>query len=102
MVIFIISISYFISIVNILKYIWVMKMKVEFKDDYIKIGLKISYYRKLKSLTQENLAEILGCGVSFIGQIEAPNIYKAISLDTLFKIAKALEIPAYKLLYFDE
>ena len=77
-------------------------MKMEFKEDYIKIGLKISYYRKLKSLTQEQLAEILGCGVSFIGQIEAPNIYKAISLDTLFRIAKALDIPAYKLLYFDD
>ena len=76
-------------------------MNTEFKEDYIKIGLKISYYRKLKSLTQEQLAEMLGCGVSFIGQIEAPNIYKAISLDTLFKIAKALEIPAYKLLYFE-
>lgn len=74
---------------------------MEFKEDYIKIGLKISYYRKLKSLTQEQLAELLGCGVSFIGQIEAPNIYKAISLDTLFRIAKALESPAYKLLYFD-
>ena len=77
-------------------------MNIEFKDSYIKIGLKISYYRKLKSLTQEQLAEILDCGVSFIGQIEAPNIYKAISLDTLFKIARALDIPAYKLLYFED
>lgn len=76
-------------------------MDIEFKDDYTKIGLKISYYRKIKSLTQEQLAEKLGCGVSFIGQIEAPNIYKAISLDTLFRIAKALDIPAYKLLYFE-
>ncbi len=76
-------------------------MKAEFRDDYIKIGLKISYYRKLRSLTQAQLAEILGCEVSFIGQIEAPNVYKAISLDTLFRIAKALDIPAYKLLYFE-
>ncbi len=76
-------------------------MNKEFKDEYIKIGLKIAYYRKLKSLTQEQFAEILNCGVSFIGQIEAPNVYKAISLDTLFKIAKALDIPAYKLLYFE-
>lgn len=75
-------------------------MKAEFSDDYIKIGLKISYYRKLRSLTQAQLAEILGCEVSFIGQIEVPNVYKAISLDTLFRIAKALDIPAYKLLYF--
>ena len=76
-------------------------MKAEFRDDYIKIGLKVSYYRKLRSLTQAQLAEILGCEVSFIGQIEAPNVYKAISLDTLFRIAKALDIPAYKLLYFE-
>ena len=78
-----------------------MKMNAEFKEDYIKIGLKISYYRKLKSLTQEQLAEKLGCAVSFVGQIEAPNVYKGISLDTVFRIAKALDIPAYKLFYFD-
>ncbi len=83
------------------KIILVIKMNVEFKDDYIKVGLKISYYRKLKSLTQEQLAEKLGCAVSFIGQIEAPNVYKGISLDTVFRIAKVLEIPPYKLLYFD-
>ncbi len=77
-------------------------MDMEFKNHYLKIGLKIAYYRKLKSLTQEQLAEILDCGVSFIGQIEAPNIYKAISLDTLFRIAKVLEIPPYKLLKFDD
>lgn len=57
-------------------------MKAEFRDDYTKIGLKISYYRKLKSLTQEQLAEKLNCGVSFIGQIEAPNglsfLYKSL------------------------
>ncbi len=77
-------------------------MRAEFKDNYIKMGLKISYYRKIKSLTQAELAEKLNCDVSFIGQIEAPNIYKAISLDTLFRIADALEMPAYKLLIFDD
>ncbi len=66
------------------------------------VGLKVSYYRKLKSLTQEQLAEKLNCDVSFIGQIEAPNIYKAISLDTLFRIASALDVPAYKFLKFDD
>lgn len=77
-------------------------MKAEFRENYIKIGLKVSYYRKLKSLTQEQLAEIMGCDVSFIGQIEAPNIYKSISLDTLFRIANALQIPPHKLLNFDD
>lgn len=77
-------------------------MKAEFRENYIKIGLKASYYRKLKSLTQEQLAEIMGCDVSFIGQIEAPNIYKSISLDTLFRIANALQISPHKLLNFED
>lgn len=102
MIIIILITSYLYSSVNIIKLYWVIQMKMEFKDNYIKIGLKISYYRKLKSLTQEQLAEILDCGVSFIGQIEAPNIYKSISLDTLSRIAKALEVPPHKLLYFED
>lgn len=77
-------------------------MKAEFRENYIKIGLKVSYYRKLKSLTQEQLAEIMGCDVSFIGQIEATNIYKSISLDTLFRIANALQISPHKLLNFED
>ena len=76
-------------------------MKAEFKDNYIKMGLKIAYYRKLKSLTQEELAEKTGFTTSFIGQIEAPNLYKSFSFDTLFSIAKALDIPPHKILDFD-
>lgn len=39
---------------------------------------------------------------AFIGHIEAPNINKAVSLDTLFDIASVLDVPAYKFLLFDE
>ena len=77
-------------------------MKAEFKDNYIKMGLKIAYYRKLKNLSQEQLAEKAGLGASFIAQIEAPNTYKSFSFDTLFRIAKALDIPPYKILKFDD
>ncbi|MEE0681989.1 MAG: helix-turn-helix domain-containing protein [Candidatus Gastranaerophilaceae bacterium] len=77
-------------------------MKFDNRDNYIKLGLKISYYRKLKGLTQEQLAEILDMSTAFIGKIEAPNIVKAVSLDTLFEIARILGIPAYKLLFFEE
>ena len=73
----------------------------EFREYYKMIGLKVAYYRKLKGYTQEQLAEKLGVDTSFIGQIEAVNIYKAISLDTLFRISKALDIPPHRLLEFD-
>lgn len=77
------------------------KMLEEFVQEYKKIGLNIAYYRKLNGMTQEEFAEKLGVHTSFLGQIEAPNIKKAISMDTLFRIAKALDIPPAKLLDFD-
>jgi len=52
-------------------------------------------------LTQERLAEQIGRTPAFIGHVEAPNIQKAVSLDTLFAIADTLDIPAYKFLMFD-
>ena len=77
-------------------------MKAEYKTDYIKLGLKIAYYRKLKGMTQEQLAEKIDKNAAFIGHVEAPNISKTISLDTLFDIAKVLEVPAYKFLDFND
>jgi len=65
-------------------------LKDEFAQNYKKIGLKVSYYRKLAGMTQEQLAEKMGVGTSFIGQIEAPNIYKAISMDTLIPPRKSV------------
>ncbi|MFR9547070.1 MAG: helix-turn-helix transcriptional regulator [Rikenellaceae bacterium] len=75
-------------------------MQDEFKDNYKLIGLKVAYYRKSKGLTQEKLAERLNVDTSFIGRIEAPNVHKTISLDTLFRISKALDTPPHKFLDF--
>ena len=76
-------------------------MKEIYERSYLQIGLKIAYYRKLRGLTQEQLAERIDRTPAFIGHVEAPNISKAVSLDTLFDIASVLEVPAYKFLMFD-
>ena len=76
-------------------------MKEMHKGRYLQMGLKIAYYRKLRGLTQEQLAERVGRTPAFIGHVEAPNIQKAISMDTLFDIADALNVPAYKFIQFD-
>jgi len=76
-------------------------MQSEFSEYYKIVGLKVAYYRKLKGLTQEKLAEKMDVDTSFIGQIEATNIEKPISLTTLFRISKALDIPPHKFLDFD-
>lgn len=73
-------------------------MKEEYFELYKMIGLKISYYRKLRGLTQERLAELVNKSTAFIGAVEAPNVNRTVSLDTLFDIAKALDVPPYKFL----
>ncbi|MBD5155747.1 MAG: helix-turn-helix transcriptional regulator [Oscillibacter sp.] len=77
-------------------------MKHEYELQYRQIGLKIAYYRKLRGLTQEQLAEMIDKTPAFIGHVEAPNIPKAISLDTLFDIASVLDVPAHKFLLFED
>lgn len=77
-------------------------MKEQYYDLYRMIGLKISYYRKLKGLTQEQLAEKIGKNTAFIGAVEAPNINRTISFDTLFDIADVLDVPPYKFLKDDD
>lgn len=77
-------------------------LKAVHKAKYRKLGLKISYYRKLKGLTQEQLAEQVDKNLAFIGAVEAPNIDRTVSLDTLFDIADVLEVPAYKFLNFED
>lgn len=77
-------------------------MKADYIDKYRQIGLKIAYYRKLRGYTQEELAEKVNRTPAFIGHVEAPNVSKAVSLDTLFEIAKTLDVPAYRFLMFEE
>lgn len=77
-------------------------MKEKYFDKYRTIGLKISYYRKLRGLTQEQLAEKIDKNLAFIGAVEAPNVNRTVSLDTLFDIATVLDVPAYKFLTDDE
>lgn len=77
-------------------------MKSIYTEQYRQIGLKIAYYRKLRGLTQEELAEQVGLTPAYIGHLEAPNISKALSLDTLFDIASALDVVPQKFLSFED
>ena len=68
---------------------------------YRQLGLKIAYYRRLRGMTQAALAEKIDKATAFIGQVEAPKVHRTISLDTLFDIADALDIPPARFLEFE-
>ena len=71
------------------------------KQKYKIVGLNISYYRKLKGITQLQLAEQININRTHMSNIEAPNMPTSISLDTLFDIADTLEVPVASLLDFN-
>lgn len=62
------------------------------------VGLNIAYYRKLRGLTQLQLAELVNVSRTHISNIEAPNMPTSISLEKLFDIADVLNIPPSYLL----
>lgn len=66
------------------------------------IGRNIKYYRKLYNLekgkmTQEKLAELTDVSIALIGNLESEKIDQGLSVFTLWKISKALEVPIEKL-----
>ena len=72
-------------------------METQYQEQYIRFGLKVQYYRKLRGLTQEAFADKIGKSWSFVAKIESPTRAFGVSMETLFKIAEALEVPVSKL-----
>ena len=71
-------------------------------NQYRQLGLTIAYYRKLRGMTQMQLAEYTNLSRTHISNLEAPNMPTSISLDTLFEIADILDVPVSKFFEFRE
>lgn len=66
----------------------------------MELGLNIAYYRKLKGMTQAQLAQEVGISRTHISNIEAPKMATQISVETLLKVADVLDIKIWKLFAF--
>lgn len=77
-----------------------LKEDKEYFDMLTRIGLNIAYYRKLNNLTQIELAEKTDLSRTTVGCIEAPDKHYGMALNTVYRIAKALDIPMRKLFDF--
>ena len=78
-----------------------MENKQDIRVRMVNLSYAISYYRKRRGLSQEQLAEILEISRQHLAAIEAPNMDRGLSLELLFHIADALEIEPYFLLKFN-
>ena len=72
------------------------------QNQYRQLGLTIAYYRKLRGLTQMQLAEYANLSRTHISNLEAPNMPTSISLEKLFDISDILEVPIKCLFEFRE
>lgn len=48
-------------------------METAYREQFIKFGLKVQYYRKLHGLTQESFADAIGKSWSFVAKVEKSN-----------------------------
>lgn len=71
---------------------------MEIDNIYKTIGQNIKKYRKQKKITQEQLSQITNLSYGYIKNLEAPNVYATISIETLNLIAKALDTTIIHLL----
>ena len=68
------------------------------RDRFIQLGITIAAYRKLRGMSQYDLADRSNVSRSYISSIEAPNIVRPFSLEILYNIADALEVEPSDLL----
>lgn len=74
------------------------KMSQKHSQEYKNIGQTICKYRKLRGLTQEQLADRACIGISYLTKIEAPNCDQPFSLEVILDIAEVLEVSVHQLL----
>ncbi len=56
------------------------------------IGLRIAYFRKLRNLTQADLANKVSINKNYLSHIESGSANKVMSLPLLIRISKALDV----------
>lgn len=74
-----------------------MEVVTKYEKEFIRFGLKVQYYRKLRGMTQEAFADRVGISWSYLAKIESPTRAFGVSMEKLFAIAEALEVPVSKL-----
>ena len=67
-------------------------MKEDFSAEMRCIGMRIAGFRRLRNMTQEELAFKLNMNKSYLSQIESASSGKNISLPMLIRISRALDV----------
>lgn len=72
----------------------------EEKQFLLKIGYRVGYFRKLRGLSQQQLADNAGISLNTLSHIESTTVI-GMSLITMHRLATALSVDPKQLLDFD-
>ena len=75
-------------------------MQKDYYEHYRRLGLNIAYYRKLRKMSQEKLAEKVDISRTHMSRIETADC--AVSLDVVFALAEILDVEPWKLFEYKE
>ena len=67
-------------------------MKEDFQAEMRCIGMRIAGFRKLRNMTQAELADKLNINKNYLSQIENAATNKTVSLPMLIRISRALDV----------
>lgn len=73
-------------------------MEQKHADKYRIIGQTIKKYRKLRKLTQQQLADKASISISYLTKIEAINCDQPFSLEVILDISEVLDVSIHQLL----
>ena len=73
-------------------------MSQKHAEEYKIIGQAIQKYRKLKGMTQEQLADEASISISYLTKIEAMNCEQPFSLEVLLDITEVVGVSIHQLL----
>ena len=83
-----------------------VKDDIRYKDNLLeeinKIGLRISYFRRVRNMTQAELAEKVSINKHYLSHIESGSANKALSLPVLIRIARVLGVKLSVLVDLDD
>lgn len=76
------------------------KYKPEMSEEQrLKIAAKITYYRKLRGMTQERLAKAVGITVSYLSRLERGKNPNGGNLYVIMRIADILDVKIQNIVY---
>lgn len=61
-------------------------------EEILFIGMRIAYFRKMRNMTQADLANLIHINKNYLSHIESGSSNKVISLPLLIKISRALDV----------